>query len=49
MQVVPRSRGLCNGSAAEEHEDVAVGFDVGEQSGDPAVAPVKANPWQQVT
>lgn len=48
VQVVSGGRGLCNGSAAQEHKDIAVGFDVGEEAGDPPVAPVKPHPGEQV-
>ena len=48
VQVVPSGRGLCNGSAAQEHEDITVCLDVGEEAGHPPVAPVKPHPGQQV-
>ena len=48
VQVVPRGGGLCNGPAAQEHEDIAVGLDVGEEAGHPPVAPVKPHPGEQV-
>lgn len=48
MQVITSGRCLCNGSAAEEHEDIAIGLDVGEQAGHTRVAPVKTHSGQEM-
>lgn len=40
VQVVTGGGGLSNGAAAQEHEDIPIGLDVGEEAGDPPVAPV---------
>ena len=48
VQVVPGGRGLCNGPAAQEHEHITVGLDVGEEAGHPPVAPVKPHPGEQM-
>lgn len=48
MQVVPCGGGLGDGSAAQEHEHITVGLDVGEEAGHPPVAPVETHPGEQV-
>lgn len=48
VQVVPCGRGLGDGSAAQEHEYITVGLDVGEEAGHPPVAPVETHPGEQV-
>ena len=48
VQVVSGGRGLGNGPAAQEHEDITISLDVGEEAGHPSVTPVKPHPGEQV-
>lgn len=48
VQVVSGGRGLGNGPTAQEHEDITISLDVGEEAGHPSVAPVKPHPGEQV-